>query len=173
MTSIISSTTTTHYNNTEHQQTKLSNTGSQQANPATQNLSKPTAMAKPLTKVTSKEVPVPFVDWGIAKKASMRNTLGVLSLIVGCPTLVILNWIALEQYGGSLTGALRAAVAQGPVRFFLQNFPRPSLATFAGYVAWLLLQALLYGILPGAKAYGQRTPGGMKQTTLSPSVATC
>lgn len=106
---------------------------------------------------------VPFVNWGISSKASTKNTIGVLGLIIGCPTLVILNWIALEQYGGSLTGAIRAAVTRGPVRFFGQNLPRPTLVTFVGYIVWLLLQTLLYGVLPGAKAYGQRTPGGMEE----------
>lgn len=106
----------------------------------------------------------PFVNWGISSKASTRNTLGVLGLIIGCPTLVILNWIALEQHGGSLTAAIRAAITQGPVRFFAQNLPRPTMVTFIGYVAWLLLQTLLYGVLPGAKAYGQRTPGGTEES---------
>ncbi|KAF2161908.1 hypothetical protein M409DRAFT_58684 [Zasmidium cellare ATCC 36951] len=103
---------------------------------------------------------VPFVNWGISSTASKRNTIGVLGLIIGCPTLVILNWIALEQYRGSLTGAIRAAFSQGPIRFLVHNLPRPTVVTFAGYVAWLLLQTLLYGVLPGAKAFGQRTPGG-------------
>lgn len=117
-------------------------------------------MGKALATVRPKDAP--FVDWGIKNQTSMRESTAVLGLIIGCPTLILVNWIALEQYGGSLTATIRAAFAQGPAPFLIRNLPRPTMAAFAGYIAWLLLQTLLYEILPGAKAYGQRTPGGMK-----------
>ncbi|CAK1367642.1 7-dehydrocholesterol reductase [Cercospora beticola] len=101
------------------------------------------------------------VLWGAhSNKAKWESTVGVLTLIVGCPTLCIMNWVALEQFGGSLTKAIGAALDHGPVLYLLQNLPRPTKDAIMGYAAWLLFQAFLYGFLPGETCYGQKTPAG-------------
>ena len=71
-----------------------------------------------------------------------------------------MNWIALEYFDGSITPAIRAFGSKGLFQFVLHYLPRPSCATFLGYTAWLLWQAVLYGWLPGPTCFGQRTPGG-------------
>ncbi|KAK4631295.1 7-dehydrocholesterol reductase [Fulvia fulva] len=100
------------------------------------------------------------VLWGRNTKAKLENTLGCLGMVIGCPILIVLNWTALEHYNGSLLETFQAAFDQGALPFLLNHLPRPSTPAIAGYAAWLLWQALLYGILPGTTCYGQRTPGG-------------
>ena len=73
---------------------------------------------------------------------------------------VLTNWIALEQYNGSLLDTFAAAQAQGPLLFILRNLPKPSVAATVGYATWILLQAALYNYLPGITCHGQKTPGG-------------
>ena len=101
------------------------------------------------------------VLWGAhSNKAKWESTAGVLALIICCPTLCILNWVALEQFGGSLVKTVSAALDHGPVLYVLHNLPKPSQAAIAGYAGWLLFQAFLYGALPGEICFGQKTPAG-------------
>lgn len=112
------------------------------------------------TKSASATTPPSSEDWGRKTQAQLHNTLGSGFVMLASPTLVLLNWIALENYNGSLLLTIQKATAQTPVRFLIHHFPKPSLAGFAGYTAWLLFQALLYTLLPGPSASGQMTPGG-------------
>lgn len=98
--------------------------------------------------------------WGRASKAGWDKSIGALLVVAAVPTWLHMNWIALEQYNGSITAALRAALKEGPVSFAFGHFPRYSSQAIAGYAAWLLVQAFFYGYLPGTLCYGQRTPGG-------------
>lgn len=98
--------------------------------------------------------------WGRASKAGWDKSIGALLIVAGVPTWLHINWIALEQYDGSITAALKAAAEEGPINFAFGHFPQFSLQAMFGYAAWLLLQAFFYGYLPGTLCYGQRTPGG-------------
>ncbi|KAF7846202.1 hypothetical protein BT93_L4869 [Corymbia citriodora subsp. variegata] len=109
------------------------------------------------TTVTEATMPT---SWGRAGKATWFNTFSSLALITGVPCLLHINWIALEQFDGSITAALGAAFKEGPITFAFRHFPEFTMASTLGYVAWLLFQAALYSFLPGPGCYGQRTPGG-------------
>lgn len=98
--------------------------------------------------------------WGRKTTAAWTNTFGALALVVGVPSLLHMNWIALEQFDGSLTAAGMAAFQEGPIQFAFRHFPQFSWPATIGYAGWLLFQAALYGFLPGTLCYGQRTPGG-------------
>lgn len=99
-------------------------------------------------------------SWGRASKAGWDKTVGAFLIVAGVPTWLHMNWIALEQYEGSITAALKAASHEGPVKFAFGHFPQFSMPAIIGYAAWLLIQAFFYGYLPGTLCYGQRTPGG-------------
>ena len=83
--------------------------------------------------------------WGRASKAGWDKTLGAFLIVAGVPTWLHMNWIALEQYDGSIVAALKAASEEGPVKFAFGHFPQFSLPAITGYAAWLLLQAFFYG----------------------------
>lgn len=99
------------------------------------------------------------VKWGRVSNADWQHNLLALFLIVAAPSLVLLNWIALEQYGGSLQTTLQSA-SSDPLPFLLSHAPFPSLIQASMYASWVLFQYLLYTYVPGAKCVGQRTPGG-------------
>lgn len=116
-------------------------------------------MADGITATAVVELTAP-TTWGRASKAGWEKSLGALLITAGVPTWLHMNWIALEQYEGSITAAVKAALEEGPINFAYGHFPRLSVPAIAGYAAWLLLQAFFYGYLPGTLCYGQRTPGG-------------
>ena len=99
------------------------------------------------------------VTWGRTSKAKWDDNLAALLVPIG-PLWMYLNWIALEHFDGSLIEAFQAFASRDGVQFAMQHFPRPSVAASLGYGAWVLGQAVLYACLPGAKCFGQRTPGG-------------
>lgn len=99
------------------------------------------------------------VKWGRESTADWNHTFGSLALIVLSPLLVLLDWVALEHYGGSLWATATAAL-EDPEQFLLQHLPCPSAQEVGMYACWLLLQAALYLYLPGPSCVGQRTPGG-------------
>lgn len=98
--------------------------------------------------------------WGRASKAGWDKTIGAILVVAGVPTWLHMNWIALEQFDGSITAAVGAALSEGPFTFAFRHFPRFSMPAILGYAFWLLFQAFFYGYLPGTLCYGQRTPGG-------------
>ncbi|KAF2138354.1 uncharacterized protein K452DRAFT_328886 [Aplosporella prunicola CBS 121167] len=75
------------------------------------------------------------------------------------PSLMILSWIALEHFGGSLFAALSALHVDGLQPFLGKYGPGGNKKVTIAYVAWVLFQALLYTILPG-RSKGQLTPAG-------------
>ncbi|KAK8251848.1 7-dehydrosterol-delta 7-reductase [Phyllosticta capitalensis] len=75
------------------------------------------------------------------------------------PALVILTWIALEHFDGSILNAVYAIKAQGFTSFIRLYAPAPSLQANVLYATWILFQAFLYTILPG-RSNGQMTPAG-------------
>lgn len=98
--------------------------------------------------------------WGRASEATWAQSIGSVLIVAAVPTWLHMNWIALEQYEGSISAALKASFEEGPVVFAFGHFPQFSTRATVGYAFWLLLQAFFYGYLPGTLCYGQRTPGG-------------
>ena len=98
--------------------------------------------------------------WGRGSTAGWGKAISAFLIVTGVPTWLHMNWIALEQYNGSLTAAIGAAFEEGFIQFAFRHFPRFSMPALLGYAGWLLLQAFFYGYLPGTLCYGQRTPGG-------------
>ena len=101
------------------------------------------------------------VIWGRKGEAVTKDTLKSLFMVLLAPTWVLLNWIALTRYEGSLFTALEALWRQGLISFLQVNQLQPTIAASFGYLAWFTLQAVLYVVLPGPKCVGQRTPGGL------------
>ena len=98
--------------------------------------------------------------WGRKTQATWWTALGSLFLVVICPLWIISNWIALEHYGGSLYDTMLAMWSDGLYVFLKQRAPRPTTKASLGYVAWILLQAAFYSVLPGPLSTGQLTPAG-------------
>lgn len=98
--------------------------------------------------------------WGRRTTASMHNSVGAALMVIICPIWAFFNWITLEHFQGSLNSTLAAVVSITDRSGSLRHFPRPSWTSVVGYAGWLLLQALLYRLLPGKTCTGQRTPAG-------------
>lgn len=99
-------------------------------------------------------------QWGRQRIAVWQNSVQALVMMVCCPVIVILYWIALEHYGGSLTITLQKLALLGPIDFSHQLGPRTSIQGLSCYAVWLSWQLLMYTHLPGSTCFGQRTPGG-------------
>lgn len=105
------------------------------------------------------KVPKP-VTWGRAATAKWHHSAGACFMVAFSPLWMLVNWMALQHFGGSVTSTLRSVPSHDVYQFLLQRLPRPSLSALLGYTLWLMFQALLYSYLPGRKCFGQRTPGG-------------
>jgi len=110
---------------------------------------------------------VPVEAWGRKTQATWTTAFWSLVLVIVCPLWIITNWIALEYFGGSLQATVQAFFTEGPYLFFIEYAPQPTTRAFAGYGAWVLLQALFYSYLSGPLCTGQLTPAGnlLKYTT--------
>jgi 7-dehydrocholesterol reductase len=83
-------------------------------------------------------------------------------VLLTAPLLVAYVCICLHTYGGSLAGPL-AGLGTDPSRTLpalLAAAPRPTVAGFAIFGGWYLLQALLMLALPGRTVLGAVTPAG-------------
>jgi 7-dehydrocholesterol reductase len=69
-------------------------------------------------------------------------------------------YATLQDFDSSLSASLFALQLLGPASFADRYAPRPSLAGFIGFTAWVLLQASLYTFLPTKISSGQLTPAG-------------
>lgn len=98
--------------------------------------------------------------WGRFNNSSWAVSLGCLGIMTICPVLVILGWIALSSFNGSLCATLRAVFAMGPLTFAVKYAPRLTAKAAMGYSVWLAFQAALYEYLPSRVCFGQRTPAG-------------
>jgi 7-dehydrocholesterol reductase len=87
---------------------------------------------------------------------------GAVAVLLGAPLFVAYLWICARAYGGALSGPLTALAAGGEdaLRDLLAAAPQPTLAGFAIFAAWYVLQALLMLVLPGRLALGAVTPAG-------------
>lgn len=100
------------------------------------------------------------VSWGRTTCPKWFATIGATALIIFCPIWIWLNWAALEHFDGSLMAAIHSVYSPGPPCLTWQYIHSHSHATAAGYMAWVVFQALLYHFLPGKTSRGQQTPGG-------------
>ena len=107
------------------------------------------------------------VDWGRGTTASWTQSVGTGAMVFACPSLILIYWISLEKYNGSLTTTVRAVMSTGLPRMVWRCGPNSSVPATFGYAGWLLWQAALYSHLPGVECLGQYTPGGhrLKYTT--------
>lgn len=93
------------------------------------------------------------------KRKSWLSGAACIFMITVPPSLVILTWIALEHFNGSLFTALYALQEFGLSTFLRQFAPAADLRTSLAYFAWVLFQAFLYTVLPG-RSTGQLTAAG-------------
>lgn len=100
------------------------------------------------------------LSWGRSQTGSLSQSVHSAGIMLLCPILVIFTWIALEDFGGSLFSAFTAAFSLGPFEFATRYMPLASMKGYAGYVAWLIFQAVLYTFLPSKLSTGQLTPAG-------------
>ena len=100
------------------------------------------------------------VQWGRQNQASWLKSVASLGMMTVAPTLVILWWIALEYFGGSLSQTFSTLTAEGPSSFAEKYAPRVQPVAILGYIAWVILQGGLYTVLPGNYKKGQPTPAG-------------
>ncbi|SZF00567.1 unnamed protein product [Blumeria hordei] len=101
------------------------------------------------------------VTWGRrTHHGSWKHSLGCASIMVCCPILSVLFWVALTSFDCSLTATLMSIYELGLPSFLIRYFPRPNKAVSIYYGAWLLFQALLYQFLPSKLNSGQLTPAG-------------
>jgi 7-dehydrocholesterol reductase len=100
------------------------------------------------------------LSWGRSQTSSFSQSLYSAGIMLLCPMLVIFTWITLEYFGGSFLEAFSVAVSLGPFNFTARYILRASLKAYAGYCAWLVLQAVLYTFLPSKLSTGQLTPAG-------------
>ena len=98
--------------------------------------------------------------WGRKAEATWFTAAASLVLVLGCPTWLYTNWIALEHFGGSLASEVSAIAHDGLTSFISQYAPRPNMAASVGYIAWVVFQGVLYSLLPGPLSTGQLTPAG-------------
>jgi 7-dehydrocholesterol reductase len=100
------------------------------------------------------------INWGRAHTPTWSASLSCLGIVMLSPLLVIVSWITLSQFQGSLLDSSIAMCTEGPWQFVARYGPAPSFKTSAVYASWVLIQAVLYNYLPSRLSTGQLTPAG-------------
>lgn len=101
--------------------------------------------------------------WGRTSKADLWTKIGSTAMVCACPIWVTWNWMALEDFDGSLLEAVQYTLDwkfSKAGKFDLDYLPKPTWTATFIYIGWLAFQAVLYSCIPGRTSYGQRTPGG-------------
>jgi len=80
-------------------------------------------------------------------------------MLVVPPCMIILTWITLEYFDGSLLAMFASIAANGVFDFLHRYYPAVDSNVVLVYSAWVLFQAGLYTVLPG-RSTGQRTASG-------------
>lgn len=123
----------------------------------------------------SKDNPPPpsTIEWGRRKHASSSNGLKAITLMLFTPVLTLLLTVNMEHHHGSLWQILDMNT---PCELWQDLSLEKSLLMHQVVAGYLVFQALLYKVLPGAYHSGQHTPGGRllwyKTNGLSAFVAT-
>lgn len=100
------------------------------------------------------------LNWGRSHTGSLSTSIRCASIMLLCPIFVFFARIALQAFGGSLSGALSQFLLIGCFEFAARYVPAASFKASAGYIGWLLFQATLYAFLPSKLSTGQLTPAG-------------
>jgi 7-dehydrocholesterol reductase len=87
----------------------------------------------------------------------VRATAGPLALMISTPILSIVFWITCFYHDGSVADLLAA----GPAAI-LSEVPLPTPMALAIIAGWVLVQAVLLVVLPGARFLGPVTPAGVQ-----------
>ena len=111
------------------------------------------------------EKPSNLFAWGRHGKASNWDATYAASVMLFCPLLVIVAFVAIHHFDGSMSQVLFSLTdsrnsGPGILTWISEHFPQPSRQGFAIYGCWLAFQAFLYIVLPGKQARGQITPAG-------------
>lgn len=121
-----------------------------------------------------KESPPKTIDWGRRKHASFSNGLRAVALMLASPALTILLTITMKQHHGNLSNL----VDFNTLHDLWQSLSFKTLFDMHQVIAgYLVFQAILYKLLPGAYHTGQHTPDGQllqyKTNGMSAFVVTC
>lgn len=105
-------------------------------------------------------------EWGRHAKASYLDATYAASVMLFCPSLVILVYVAINQFDGSLLDLTKAVIEfaqQGSWKSVSRMPPLDIASLMEGlgiYIAWVCFQVVLYRFLPGKISRGQITPAG-------------
>ncbi|KAJ9637197.1 hypothetical protein H2199_007483 [Coniosporium tulheliwenetii] len=99
------------------------------------------------------------LPWSRNTRSSWVLSVGCVMVIITCPFLVHMTWIALEYFDSSLSRAIGTMLEMGPVPFFIEYTAVPTKQEILGYGLWLVFQGTLYAYLPG-RSKGRPTPAG-------------
>ncbi|EHK24837.1 uncharacterized protein TRIVIDRAFT_31097 [Trichoderma virens Gv29-8] len=99
--------------------------------------------------------------WGRStKRSSWLRAIASTAMVCLAPVLIIVWYIALTSFQGSLFALVRAVSTDGLMPILKHYSPQFDSGVTAVYIGWLFLQAILYLYLPGKINTGQRTPAG-------------
>jgi 7-dehydrocholesterol reductase len=93
--------------------------------------------------------------------AGVLNEVVSFLLITTSPILLWFYLIAWQDFDASLSSAATALLSEGS-SFLSSRWPSPTVATTAGYILWVLVQATLYTCIPAPLHRAPRTPGGRR-----------
>ncbi|KAI1003624.1 7-dehydrocholesterol reductase [Podosphaera aphanis] len=101
------------------------------------------------------------INWGRrSHHGSWGHFLVCASIMFFSPLVVIVYWVALSSFNGSLLDTVSTAYNLGLIGFLSRYGPRPDSTVATYYGAWVIFQALLYQFLPSKLNVGQLTPAG-------------
>ncbi|KAL1614591.1 hypothetical protein SLS54_009656 [Diplodia seriata] len=101
------------------------------------------------------------LSWGrsSARRPWLRS-LFAASPVFLAPLASLCCFVTLSQFDGSLSAFLAAGLEDGFLPLFSAYGPRLSFKATMAYASWIILQAILFHVLPGPTNTGQRTPAG-------------
>ncbi|KAJ7203824.1 7-dehydrosterol-delta 7-reductase [Mycena pura] len=100
--------------------------------------------------------------WGRSSTPAMFEIAFCATLVLLCPASFLIPWATLELYDGSIGKFLVSLGDKGGVYTVLHS-AQASLRVLDSiklYGIWVVFQATLFVVLPGATGYGERTPAG-------------
>lgn len=121
----------------------------------------PVAVPHVLLQGADKQIRSPNIFWGRRQHVSALSGLLSLTLVVGSIFLTLFLHICLEHFGGSIWAAITEPLfVQSPFLFILRYLPAVFAGPILGYAGWVVVQAMLYTVVPGKVVHGPPTPGG-------------
>ncbi|KAG2421860.1 hypothetical protein HFD88_005836 [Aspergillus terreus] len=121
----------------------------------------PVAVPHVLLQGADKQIRSPNIFWGRRQHVSALSGLLSLGLVVGSIFLTLFLHICLEHFGGSIWAAITEPLfVQSPFVFILRYLPAVFAGPVLGYAGWVVVQVMLYTVVPGKVVHGPPTPGG-------------